>query len=104
MSVYKELAAQILRDAALEQVYYNAPEDWKAAALNVVLSMKSQLVTGEDIRLACEARNIKPHHHNAWGAFISSLKRQGVLAPTGKWVNMRGPKSNARKTELYHVR
>ena len=103
MSVYKEQAATLMRNEALDRVFSNASEDWKARALRVVLSMRGQRVTGEDVRLACEALGIRPHHHNAWGAFISSLRRSGKLMPTGEYVNMRGAKSNARKTEVYRV-
>jgi hypothetical protein len=103
MSIYKECAATQMRDEALDRVYSRAPDDWKAGSAKVVRSMKGQKVTGEDIRLACEARDLRPHHHNAWGAFISWLKRQRVIVGTGTYVNMKGPRSNARKTEVYQV-
>jgi hypothetical protein len=104
MSEYNLNTVEAIRDEALRRVFDNAPEDWRIGAMKVVERLKGEKVTGEAIRLACEEKGIKPHHPNAWGAFIAWLKRSSVLKPTGVYVNMVGPKSNARKTEVYIVR
>lgn len=95
------------RDAALNQVWDNASFDWKVLARMVVRTFQGQTVTGEDIRLRCEELNIVPHHPNAWGGFIMRLTKDRYGRPplrhTGKYVPMRGPKSNARVTPVYYV-
>jgi hypothetical protein len=93
-----------MRDAALEQVYGNTSDLWKTRVNAIVNGLTGSEVTGEDIRMACERSGVKPHHPNAWGSIISNLKRKGRLIPTGRYVNMKGPKSNARKTEVYYVK
>ena len=92
------------KEHSLKRVLENATEDWKALARRVVRTMRGREVTGEDIRLRCLELDIAPHHHNAWGALVSSLVKQGWLVPTGRWVPMRGEKSNARQTQTYLVR
>ena len=88
------------RDAALERVLTNAGDDWKAKAIAIVHTLPAE-VTGEDIRLACAAAGVIPHHHNAWGGFISHLVSSGYLVPAGKRVPMRAKGSHARKTDVY---
>lgn len=91
----------IARDEATAQVLENAGEDWRIAAREIVRRMEAPEVTGEEIRLACEAAGVRPHHHNAWGGFILMLVRSGQLADTGRRVPMRAPGSHARKTTVY---
>lgn len=88
----------------LSQVIDNAGKHWQTLARLVVRTMNDQQVTGEDIRLKCCALDIVPHHHNAWGAFIALLVREGKLVETGRYVPMRGERSNARRTPVYLVR
>jgi hypothetical protein len=88
------------RDEALARVAENAGEDWRTSALAVLAELPDEL-TGEDIRLACLAAGVEPHHHNAWGSFICSLVREGVLVATGEYRPMRSPGSHARKTAVY---
>jgi hypothetical protein len=95
--------AKAARDAALAQVSDNAG-DFTATVRRLVCRMPSGLqLTGEDIRLECEARGIVPHHHNAWGATINSMVRGRILAQTGKHKSMRTKKSHARRTPVYVV-
>lgn len=93
-----------LRDRAIDQVTRNAGDDWRAKAVSIVRAMRMNEVTGEDIRLACESCGVKPHHSNAWGAFVSSLIREGVLEPTEIYRPMRAKGSHARKTQVYRFR
>jgi hypothetical protein len=95
--MFPELAA---RDAALDRVLTNAGEGWKARALAIVRTLPEE-VTGEDIRLACQSAGVTPHHHNAWGGFISSLDTHQQLTPLGRRVPMRAKGSHARKTDVY---
>lgn len=95
--------ANAAKKEALDQVWEQAPEDWKDRARLVVYSMRGQAVTGEDIRLACEKREITPHHSNAWGAFISHLVRDGTLVHTERYVPMKALASHGRRTALYIV-
>lgn len=95
------------RDLAIAQVLDHAGDDWKTLARLVVRTFQGQTVTGEDIRLRREELNIVPHHPNAWGGFIMRLTNsrfgKPALLHTGKYVPMRGPKSNARVTPVYLV-
>ena len=102
------LALELKREKT-RQVLENAGYDWQMLVRLVVRTMRGEHVTGEDIRVRCEDLNIRPHHHNAWGAMISQLASpkdgsRPYLIETGKLVNMRTAKSHARKTMVYLVR
>jgi len=86
----------------LENVLKHAGDDWREQAVAVVRNMRGE-ATGEDIRLECLARDIAPHHSNAWGGFIGWLIRDGVLAATGRYVPMKAKDSHARKTPVYRI-
>ena len=90
--------------ANLGKVLDNAGYNWQTLARLVVRTMDGKEVTGEDIRIRCLELSIEPHHHNAWGAFIAMLVKEGRLIHTQRWVPMRGEKSNARQTPVYLVR
>jgi len=64
---------------------------------------RGTLVTGEDIRVGCEARGISPHHPNAWGAAANHAVKQQLLIDTGQRRQMRLKKSHARRTPLYRI-
>lgn len=92
------------KDAALQQVAANAGswiDDVMAATARLAEQRQGEIVTGEGVRALVEPIAGAPHHHNAWGAAIANLVRQRYLVPTGRWVPMRGVKSNARKTPEY---
>ena len=89
------------RDEAIDRVLEKAGDDWRELATGIVRSMAQLEVTGEDIRLACLAEGVGPHHHNAWGGLINQLIRDGVLHPTGRYTPMRARGSHARKTQIY---
>ena len=92
------------KDAAIEQVLDNAGLSWQERATAVLRGMTASEVTGEDVRLACEARGVRPHHHNAWGGLTSRFVSQGLLVPTGRYVAMKAKGSHARKTQVYYRR
>src|SRR5690606_16702339 len=89
------------RDELLARVVENAGEDWRVAAMEVFRGIPGDELTGEDIRLACEAEGVRPHHHNAWGGFVGQLVREGSLLPTDQYRPMRAKGSHARKTQVY---
>jgi len=93
-----------LRDLATGIVLENSGEAFQRLAIGCILGQWSgREGTGEDFRLSCERDGIRPHHANAWGALILSLKRQGHLVETGEWRSMRDSKSHARMTRVYRV-
>lgn len=92
------------RDEALERVLDNAGLSWQDRATAILRSMSASEVTGEDIRLACMARGVHPHHHNAWGGLISRFVSEGLLVATGRYVAMKAKGSHARKTQVYYRR
>ena len=89
------------RDEALERV---RRDEFQEKALAVIESLiPGDEVTGEDIRLTCEARGIEPHHHNAWGALVMYAVRKGYLSHTGRYEPMKVSRSHARRTPVYVV-
>lgn len=95
--------AEKQKEQQLSLVWENAATDWKQQARQIVREafMLGDTFTGEDIRLICEFKDVKPHHPNAWGAFTRSLRMTGMIEETGEWVAMRSPKSNGRRTPQY---
>ncbi len=96
-------AAREARDEALTRVSSNAG-DWTTQARVAFLRafLGGWEGTGEDIRLTLTRLGLTaPHHHNAWGAFVSGLRKSGWIVPTGEWRNMKGEKSHARETKVY---
>lgn len=89
------------REEAMRVVLENAGDDWRTAAHAVVCCMAGEEVSGEDIRLRCLRYGIKPHHPNAWGAFISGLSRRGLLRKTGRYVMSQENGSEIRVYEVH---
>ena len=86
------------RDAALEQVRRH---EFRNRAMNIVRAMPPGEYIGEDIRRACFEAGVAPHHHNAWGSFINSLVRQGILHKTGRLIQMKDVRSHARASQSF---
>ena len=89
------------RDDALERVGSNSGVFMDRALGAIDIITEGQTLTGEDIRLRLIQEQIKPHHHNAWGALISAAVRKGLIRETGRWIAMRDTKSKARRTPEY---
>lgn len=97
------LGAQ-LRDEALATVLEHAGPAFTESVGDLVLSkLLGKNVTGEEIRLLCLKRGIRPHHHNAWGGIVNALVRRGVLVRLNGMKSMVDPTSHARKTFCYLV-
>lgn len=98
----------IAKEKALAQVARNA-ENWfnkariEARRILKVQSQRGGNFTGEEIRHFIEEEVGRPHHHNAWGALISALIKDGVIRPTGLYAAMEDKKSHARRTPEYWV-
>lgn len=59
---------------------------------------------GEDFRRILRERGVPdPKHPNAFGAFIATMARRGVLVPTGEYRAMREARSNGRKSAVYSL-
>ncbi len=93
--------ARNARDEALEQVAENSGHFMRDAYL-AILRLPSGRYTGEDVRLNLEAKDIIPHHHNAWGALCAKCVKDGILRPTGSYTAMKTRKSHARRTPVYY--
>ena len=93
-------AAIAARDAALKLVSDNSG-DFMGDALKAVQRLPRGRYTGEDIRLDLVRQGIEPHHHNAWGALISSCVKRGLLRFSGDYEPMKVRQSHARKTPVY---
>lgn len=101
--------AEQRRNRKLKQVEENAAyrdPTFRREALQILarFDMDGIDFTGEDFRMRCELHALTLHHPNAWGAFISSLKRSGRIVETGEWRKMKGKKSNGRRTPVYRVK
>lgn len=97
--LFDELEA---RDRSIDRVLTNAGTDWREQAMEITRALGGE-VTGEDIRLACQAEKIGPHHHNAWGGLVNFMIREGLLLPTGRYVPMKATGSHGRRTQVYAV-
>ena len=66
---------------------------------------RRQIVTGEHVRfIVLDALgHVQPHHSNIWGALIRELEREGYLRRTGKWEQMKDPRSHKRLTPTYRI-
>ncbi len=93
------------RDAALEQVAENAEvaASFMSRGLAAIAQLPAGDWTGEDVRDRLTAAGIVPHHPNAWGALVSKAVRDKLLTPTGERRPMRGPRSHARRTDVYRA-
>lgn len=94
--------AQAARDEGIDLVLEHAGKSFldQVFALVAAKPIGTEL-TGEDIRVDCEAIGIHPSHHNAWGGATMRLVKSGVLQNTGRLTAMRTKKSHARKTPVY---
>lgn len=91
------------RDAALEQV--NRDPGFAERVQDVLVPrFIGTTISGEGVRLLCQAQHIEPHHHNAWGSAVNCLRRRGVLVPTGRWVSSMTVTSHATAIPMYLVR
>ena len=102
---YANDSATALRDAALERVgEHNA--GWLADAIALVPSVGRaiQPFTGEELRLALEAKLGLPNHRNVMGLVIRNCLRLQMIYPTGRYRHMRTSLSHARKTPEYGTR
>lgn len=97
--------ARRARDEAMARVAANAGAEFfrRVNAHFRTTFHTGQQVTGEDIRVCCEAALIFPHHYNAWGPVIMRLIKAGALVPTGQTTNMKTRRSHARRTRIYEV-
>lgn len=72
--------------AEIERAYVNADDDWKKEyyqnAANYLA--KNRYVEGGKICAFCRSQGMAdPHHHNVWGAMMSSLKKLGWVEKIG---------------------
>ncbi len=92
--------AMALRDQALDQVAENS-QPWMERAIGFVSHMPVHGMTGEEIRRIVSICIGEPHHHNAWGALISTAIKRKHFWPTGEYRKMTSKKSHARRTPVY---
>jgi len=98
-----EGAAMADRDAALGRVADNAEAatSFMTRGLAEIARLPAGEFTGEDVRDCLVRLGVAPHHPNAWGALIAKAVRDKLLTPTGERRAMRGPRSHARRTDVY---
>ena len=90
----------VLRDEGLQRVSRNP---FISSGLQVVREIEPAIfeITGEEIRQRVTAKNIWPHHHNAWGALIMAAIREKLIKPTGICQKSRGAAAHSRKNAVY---
>jgi|TARA_X000001388_G_scaffold23937_1_gene16438 hypothetical protein len=72
--------------AEIERAYVNADDDWKKEYYHNAASYlaKNRYVEGGKICAFCREQGMAdPHHHNVWGAMITSLKKLGWVEKIG---------------------
>ena len=72
--------------AEIERAYVNADDDWKKEyyhnAANYLAT--NRYVEGGKICAFCRAQGMAdPHHHNVWGAMMTSLRKLGWVEKVG---------------------
>lgn len=92
------------RNAVLDAVA-DRNTGWLALAAAEMAKLEpGQTGIGEDYRRILLERGVPPPKHpNAFGAFIATMARRGVLVPTGEYRAMREAKSNGRKSAVYRL-
>ncbi len=94
-----------LRDEGLALVKENSEEDgnWFGRALMVIAAIPHGWTgTAEDIRLDfLDVQLEQPHSVKVYGSLTTQAIRHHLIVLTGERRQMRGPKSNARKTDVY---
>lgn len=105
-------AAKAKRDKAIRRVVRNQDETWKQLYRHhAVKFLESRIpidleFTGEDLRIYLEPIIGRPTHHNAWGGMASGVLRgwlRDKKITEGGMAHMKGARSHARRTPLYHV-
>jgi len=89
-----------LQAEGIERVSLNAG-NFIQRGLAAIAVLPPGRYTGETIRAKLLAKEIAPHHPNAWGALILAAIKRGMLHHTGHYVPMRSKKSHAHKNEVY---
>jgi len=95
--------SDVLRDDGLKQVLANTPDGWKEGVVQAARHLLEGMnyVTGEDIRLYCEQKNIRPHHCNAWGGVVPLLVSLDYLKETDRTVKAKDPKAHSRRIRVW---
>lgn len=99
-------AARTARDAGIDLVEANN-EPWMERALKLLPQTVARggELTSEELRILLGVAGLEPPlHHNAWGALTMNAVRRGLLEDTGRVMQMRGPKSHARRTPVWRRR
>jgi hypothetical protein len=101
-----ESAETVARDNAQTAVLDNAGVEWRQQVRDYIKGIAPGTeLRGEQVRTLCLDRGIKPHHHNAWGAMIKTLVKEGYLEVIdGKFEAMQAKGSHARKTQVYRTK
>src|SRR5262245_38725053 len=102
MSSIQPLTPMQLRDFGLALVKYNSGS-WFYQALALIEALPASWTgTSEDIRLGIFDPMIGPGHvPNVYGSVTRYAIQCRLLTRTGGRRHMRGPKSNARTTDVY---
>lgn len=78
-----------LIEEEIDRVYVNADDEWKKAYYQNAAEFlkRNHLFEGGKICLFCRERGMnEPHHHNVWGAMVTSLKKMGWIEKVGMVV------------------
>jgi len=96
---FTELSGSTLKDQGQARVLSNTPKDWKSRATGIVerLAHDCESFTMDDIRTAAGMYGlIDPPSPNAWGALMTSLRREGLIKQTGGYVKSNHPSNHSR--------
>lgn len=96
-------ASRAARDEGMRKVSANSPGFVDHVRIVMKGVEPGREMTGEDIREVCEAADVIPNHHNAWGAATRGLLRDGTIIKTGRHTQCKGVKRHARETPIYLV-
>lgn len=100
LPLFDAAESRAARDAGIALVTENSG-GFMPLALLLVSKLGPGEYIGEDVRRACNAAGLFPHHPNAWGSLIRTAIKRGYLTPTGDLDPMKFVKSHARKSMVY---
>jgi hypothetical protein len=98
-------SGQLLKDAGMDAVLTRQGPEFTSAVEAVIRSIDPATppFRGEYIRRICSEQGVVPTHPNAWGAVISTMRKRGVLQPTGKYTQSVSTANHAHPYEEYTI-
>ena len=94
-------ASRAARDEGMRKVSANSPGFVDHVRIVMKGVEPGREMTGEDIREVCEAADVIPNHHNAWGAATRGLLKDGTIIKTGRQTHSVQRRQTSRQGDAH---